>query len=82
MRRKPRGPIEIYVDILRVIGSGASKNHIVYKANLNFVRCERYLSAMLESELIMNQSHPTQIFFVTAKGQKFIKEYQELKALL
>ncbi|MEM3442915.1 MAG: winged helix-turn-helix domain-containing protein, partial [Candidatus Bathyarchaeia archaeon] len=39
--------MEIIRDVLEVCLSGASKTRIVYRANLNFSRLERYLGLLL-----------------------------------
>lgn len=72
----------IYVDILRAIELGARKSHIVYKANLNFCRCRRYLDDLLGMELIKIKTHSPPTWTITERGLEFLKKYGELRGLL
>ena len=74
-----RGRIEIMVDILSVARSGARKTEIVYKANLNFTRVERYIPFLEERGLMENSGS---IYKTTEKGGEFLREYHKLKEFL
>jgi predicted transcriptional regulator len=47
MGGRRRGEVEIIRDVLEVCLGGASKTRIVYRANLNFSRLDRYLGLLL-----------------------------------
>ena len=74
-----RGKIEIVIDILSVALGGARKTEIVYKANLNFKRIERYLP-FLEERGLMESSGP--IYKTTEKGKEFLRGYEKMEELL
>jgi PAS domain S-box-containing protein len=57
-RKKPRGIVDIYADILKAAGKGVSKSRLVAKANLNFPRFERYLTIMVEEGLLKIRPGP------------------------
>ncbi len=82
MSATKRELIDIYADILRAIGFGARKSRIVYKANLNFNICRRYLDELLRMGLVdaNANSHPT--WTVTERGQEFLEKHRELRGLL
>lgn len=81
-RRKPRGLMQIYADILKAASSGALKSRVVFKANLNFLRFERILNVMAENGLLTSGPRSPRVWFVTEKGREFLKKYQELEATL
>jgi predicted transcriptional regulator len=72
--------LRIIVDILEITNSPASKTNIVYKANLNFKRVERYLDYMLKFGLInmINNSARRKYYVVTDKGRNFLSNYKKL----
>lgn len=80
--RCKRDSISIYVDILNAIGSGARKSHIVYRANLNFNRCKRYLNELLRMKLIKVENNSPPQWSVIEKGKEFLKKYGELQVIL
>ena len=74
--------IDIYADILRAIGLGARKSRIVYKANLNFNICRRYLNELLGMGLIEVKTDSPPTWAVTEGGQEFLEKHRELKGVL
>jgi predicted transcriptional regulator len=71
-----RGKLEIMGDILRVALNGARKTEIVYRANLNFTRIERYIP-LLEKRGLIEIARP--LYKTTEKGEEFLRSYQELR---
>ncbi len=71
-----RGKLEIMGDILRVALNGARKTEIVYRANLNFTRIERYIP-LLEKRGLIEIASP--LYKTTEKGEDFLRSYQELR---
>lgn len=69
-----RGEIEIMRDILEVCLKGANKTKIVYQANLNFSRLERYLEILLTLGFVAKEDDPTRsiIFRTTKAGMNFL----------
>jgi len=71
-----RGRLEIIADILLVAREGAKKTQIVYKANLNFKRVEKYLPYLGEKGFIENTSGE---YRTTEKGKEFLRDYKKMK---
>lgn len=70
-----RNNLDICADILRVSKGGAKKTHLVYQANLNFKIVKRYISELLEKELMERDGDR---YYLTNKGSEFIERYEEL----
>jgi len=81
-----RDSLTILVDILNTLNTPRAlrKMSIVYKANLNFERIEKYLSLLLRTGLIERTMSPneSETYRITRKGQVFISRYAELMAFL
>ena len=77
MRR--RGLFDIYADILRAIGDGCVKTRIVYRANLNFIRCNRHVSGLFKRELVKVKTNSPSGWAITSRGYEFLRKYEELK---
>ena len=70
-----RNNLDICADILRVSKGGAKKTHLVYQANLNFKIVKRYISELMEKELLEREGDR---YYLTSKGSEFIERYDEL----
>ncbi len=77
--KERRGKLEIMVDVLSTAREGARKTEIVYKANLNFNRAEKYLPFLKEKGLMEN-SGP--VYKTTEKGKEFLRGYQKMTEFL
>lgn len=76
MYARRRNEIDITIDILRLAqNGGARKTHIVYRANLNFQMVKHYLERLISNGLM---SFKDPYYFVTEKGERFVKSYDEL----
>ena len=82
MNTAKRDLIGIYADILRAIGPGARKSHIVYEANLNFNICRRYLGELLEMGLIEVKTDSPPTWVITEGGREFLEKHGDLRGLL
>ncbi len=82
MKAAKRDLIGIYADILKAIGPGARKTHIVYKANLNFSLCKRYLGELLGMGLVKTTTDPHPTWTITEGGREFLEKHGELRGLL
>ena len=69
-----RSRTEVVVDILNEALDGANKTRIMYRANLNFLRFNRYLSEMLENGLLKKAND--------GNGRVLYKATEDGKALL
>jgi predicted transcriptional regulator len=76
--KERRGKLEIIVDILNVCKDGALKTEIVYKANLNFKRVDRYIPFLEKRQLLENSGS---IYTTTDKGYEFLDNYSQVKEL-
>ena len=70
-----RSRLEVIADILAEAVKGANKTRIMYRANLNFLRFDRYLSDLLDKGLIVreNTSDNRVIYRTTDRGKRFVK---------
>ena len=78
-RRKRRGEIDIFAEILCLANEGGvNKTSIVYQANLNFKILDIFLSELLERGLIEVKD---QVYETTDRGIKFLHYYGEIEKL-
>ena len=75
---KRRGRVEILANILKVAMEGARGTHIMYKANLNFAQCKRYLTEALNAGLIGVRVNSPLVYATTEKGHDWLKNYRKL----
>ena len=73
--RSNRSSLDIVKDILSVASIKARKTRIMYQANLSYVQVQKYLHDLLETELLGHDGNS--FYFVTKKGQQFLKLYDE-----
>lgn len=73
MTRRTR--TEVIIDILTVALDGANKTRIMYRANLNFLRFNHYLSEMLNKGLLMreNDGNGRVVYKVTENGKTLLE---------
>lgn len=77
--KERRGKLEIIADILSVTQKRAKKTEIVYKANINFTRVEKYLPYLMELGLIKQIDGE---YLITEKGREFLRDYENVKEQL
>ncbi len=70
-----RSRTRVIMDILTEALNGANKTRIMYRANLNFLRFNCYLSEMLESGLLReaNQESGMVVYTVTQEGRDLLR---------
>jgi predicted transcriptional regulator len=73
--RSNRRSLDIVRDILSAALVKARKTRIMYQANLSYVQVQKYLHDLLEKELLGHDG--SSFYFVTKKGQQFLKLYDE-----
>lgn len=74
MNRRSRS--EIINQILKTVGSGASKTKIMYNAYLSYSQLNEYMAFLVEHKFIRRQQG-TEIYNLTESGQKFHHECQK-----
>ena len=71
MRRRSR--TEVIIDILTEASRGANKTRIMYRANLNFCRFNRYFSKLMDEGLVVAADNPGGIVYLTTeKGKRLL----------
>ena len=82
-----RSQLEICLDILKAVAEGRRKpTHIMYRANLSWVRLKKYINFLIAWGLLrevmndndQNSSH----FSLTRKGKEVVKYYMEIKMIM
>ena len=73
--RSNRNSLDIVRDILSAALVKARKTRIMYQANLSYAQVQKYLQDLLEKELLGHDGNS--FYFVTKKGQQFLKLYDE-----
>lgn len=70
-----RSRTEVIVDILSEALGGANKTRIMYRANLNFMRFNDYLSEMLENGLLeeKNGNNGRIVYAATENGKALLE---------
>ena len=79
-----RGRVEIMMDILDQALKGANKTKIMYRANLNFSRFERYFREMSKKGLIEVVDDPAAsiVYRTTERGGELLRVLKEAEKLL
>lgn len=80
-----RSEMKITIDILRESLNPASKTRIMYRANLNFLRFQKYLSKLLENGLIDEKKVPNNgviHYRTTDKGRDLLQILKKAEELL
>ena len=72
-----RSRAEVIIDILSEAMKGANKTRIIYRANLNFLRFERYFGELLSRGLIVVVDNPGVnsggvVYLTTEKGRELL----------
>lgn len=68
-----RDLVTVIREMLTIVKSGASKNQLIYKANLGFRQAERYLSFLLEKgHLKLRIHHNRREYLLTTNGEKLL----------
>lgn len=79
-----RDHLEVVADILTEALRGANKTSIIYRANLNFLRFDRYFSELREKGLIVtvNTSDGRMVYQTTEKGKTFLNIIKKAKEVI
>jgi len=67
--------------MLRSVGSGSTKTHIMYKAYLSYSQLVDYLSVLEERNLIVYEKG-TQQYRTTERGLRFMNAYDKISELI
>jgi predicted transcriptional regulator len=81
MTRRSRA--KVIVDILTEASGGANKTRIMYRANLNLLRFNRYLSELLEKGLLEeDHAHGRVVYRVTSSGKDLLSALQRAQEFI
>ncbi len=72
------------MDILTEALNGANKTRIMYRANLNFLRFNLYLSEMLEKGLLQEENHNNGrvLYKATESGKALLEMLRKAKQFM
>ena len=82
-----RSQLEICLDILKAVAEGRRKpTHIMYRANLSWVRLKKYINFLIARgllrEIINDNNQNSPHFSLTRKGKEVVKYYMEIKMIM
>jgi predicted transcriptional regulator len=77
---KYRSRTDISKEILEAANGGATKTKIMYKAYLSYQQLKDYLSMLIDSGLIA-QNSPEMTFSTTVKGLQYLKVYDQMSEI-
>lgn len=74
--RSYRDKIEIIRDILEILSDerDACKTDIVYGAKINFSRLDKYISPLVENDIIDERGESRTRYFITKKGVSLLNK--------
>ncbi len=79
MRSKRRGILTIIFDMLIDLAERPlKKSQLKYKSNLNYGRASKYLTFMLNLELVANLKDSPSNFLITKKGREYLSSFHEM----
>lgn len=79
-----RSRTAVIMDILTEALKGANKTRIMYRANLNFLRFNCYLSEMLENGLLTEENHGDGrvVYKATKNGKALLQTLREAQRFM
>ena len=82
-----RSRTELIIDILSEASGGANKTRIMYRANLNFLRFNRYFGELLDAGLVEVVDNPGSksgviVYRTTEKGRELLKVLEKAERFI
>ena len=79
-----RGEFQILANILELARDGANKTRILYQANLNYAQLTRYLSILVEKDLLeeVEGTNRNRVYQTTEKGLELLDKIRKIESLL
>jgi len=80
-----RSQFEVCLDILKAVAEGRKRpTHIMYRANLSWVRLKKYLDFLIAKGLLKKNVSGSggAVFSLTEKGREVVKYYLEIEMIL
>jgi len=80
-QRFRRDATRVIYEILLLGINGASKTHIIFKANLSYQLAERYVAFLMKKGLLATDSDPSGLvkYYLTEKGHRLIRVLREVE---
>jgi predicted transcriptional regulator len=84
-----RSEVEILCDILKTCLGGAAKTRVVYRANLNFTRLNKYVNLLLGMRYLslsvvcagVNAKEMKMVYSTTDQGKSFLANFVKMQKL-
>jgi len=81
--RNRRSSYSIIADVLEVAKKGALKTQIMYRTNLSFSQLNKYLSLLLDRNLLeAAETSEKTTYKTTDKGLLYLRRYRRIRELL
>ena len=74
--------MDIAAAMLETALEGANKTNIMYRSFLSFPQLKEYLELLIDAGLLEHQEEGRGTYHTTEKGQRFIKMYREVDAMV
>ena len=78
-KTQKRSRFETMFTILKLCTKGSKKTHVMYRANLSHQQLEKYLTILLERDLLAIEEGN---YVTTPRGRIFIEKFNELNTFM
>ncbi|MEE8181255.1 MAG: winged helix-turn-helix domain-containing protein [Nitrosopumilaceae archaeon] len=68
-----RDQITIMSDLLQIVQQPQRLTHILYRSNMSYGQLVKYLTDMIDLEMVEEKNDPYRAFTITSKGKIFLQ---------
>ena len=68
-----RDQITIMSDLLQIVQQPQRLTHILYRSNMSYGQLVKYLTEMIDLEMVEEKNDPFRAFTITSKGKIFLQ---------
>ena len=68
-----RDQITIMSDLLQIVQQPQRLTHILYRSNMSYGQLVKYLTDMIDLEMVEEKNDPFRAFTITSKGKIFLQ---------
>ena len=68
-----RDQITIMSDLLQIVQQPQRLTHILYRSNMSYGQLVKYLTEMIDFEMVEEKNEPYRAFTITSKGKIFLQ---------
>ncbi len=68
-----RDQITIMTDLLQIIQQPQRLTHILYRSNMSYGQLVKYLTDMIDLDMVEEKNDPFRAFTITSKGKIFLQ---------